>query len=254
MARKPVPFTKEADLCAAFAAAIGDKWIAFNETAGYDILLVRKADGFQIGIQAKLKLNTFVLAQALEQYSFDAPGPDCRAIMVPWSEVSVGLSYLCAYIGVTIIRVDGSKETRARSSAFSPELPVLSGRWSDREWYEWAPSARCPLPEYVPDVPAGARAPLQLTPWKINALKIAVLLETRGFVTRKDFAHLRLDHRRWIARENRWLKVVDGGFVPGDRLPNFKAQHPVVFEQIKADAIKWMPTTATAAGEQPAMI
>lgn len=88
MPKKTAPFKTEADLCAAFIAAIGDDWTSFAETAGWDILLVRKDDGFQIGIQAKLKLNTFVLAQTLDQYrySVDSPGPDCRAILVPADE------------------------------------------------------------------------------------------------------------------------------------------------------------------------
>ena len=61
MAKKPkktAPFKTEADLCTAFARCVDKRdWIIFNETAGWDILLVRKADGFQIGIEAKLKLS-----------------------------------------------------------------------------------------------------------------------------------------------------------------------------------------------------
>ena len=61
-------FRSEADLCAAFLAALerehAKKWMAYAETAGWDILLVRLKDGFQIGIQAKLALNDLCHHQA----------------------------------------------------------------------------------------------------------------------------------------------------------------------------------------------
>lgn len=244
MTKKSASFKTEADLCAAFIAAIGDDWIAYAETWG-DILLVRKDDGFQIGIEAKLKLNTFVLAQALEQYRYSAttPGPDCRAILVPSGEMGVGLTYICAYIGITIVRMDTTPiMRRVGGLKFKPRLPVHKDRYTEDDWYELAPAARCKLPEYVPDVRAGAPAPLQLTDWKIAALKLECLLEHQGFITRQDFKHFRIDHRLWIARGRDWLKVVDGRFVKGARFPGFKDKHPVVFSQIRADAAKWMPT------------
>lgn len=58
---KPKMFKTEADLCAAFIASIDSRWTPYAETAGWDILLVRHADGFQIGIQAKQKMNTEVV-------------------------------------------------------------------------------------------------------------------------------------------------------------------------------------------------
>lgn len=249
---KPKAFAKESDLCAAFIAAVGPDWTPYAETCGWDILLVRNANGFQIGIQAKLKLNPMVLAQALDesQYSVDHAQPDCRAVLVPWGEVSVGLTYLCAYVGITVIRMEsavdrlGYKQTWYRRQ-FDPDLPALGKEWDERNWYEQAPLRRCELPEYIPDVAAGAAAPLQLTAWKISALKIAVLLEVRGFVTRADFKHLQVDHRRWTAPGNEWLRAQNGRYVPAKFLPDFKRQHPVVFEKIKADSAKWMPKQDT---------
>lgn len=85
-------FATEADLCAAFIASIdADKWIPYPETVGWDILLVRKDDGFQIGIQAKQKLNTDVINQALDEYghwSAARAGPDCRARWAPKASIS----------------------------------------------------------------------------------------------------------------------------------------------------------------------
>src|SRR6185312_7545021 len=58
-------FDTEAAMCAAFSEwAQGQGWTPYAETAGFDILLVH-GDGTQIGVQAKLRFNTAVLAQIL---------------------------------------------------------------------------------------------------------------------------------------------------------------------------------------------
>jgi len=243
---KPKPYAKESDLCAAFTAAIGNAWVAYAETGGWDLLLVRKSDGFQIGVQAKLKLNTQVFAQAIEGGVFHVAesGPDCRAILVPWQDCQLGLGVFGPYVGVTIIRMCPPGRDLRRLGAwhqFEPVLPEPGKEWSTREWYELAPFRRHDLPAYVPDVVAGAAAPLQLTDWKISALKIAVLLEERGHVTRADFRSIGIDHRRWIAPVPGWLAVRDGRFVPGPGYPDFARQHPKVYAEIKTDRPKWAP-------------
>ncbi len=240
--KKPKPFATEVDLCAAFLAALPAGWTAYNETAGWDILLVRDADGFQIGIQAKLKFNLAVLHQAIEtsvgKWSSGA-GPDCRAVLVPDGEHALGSisNYLC----LTTIVMRGATRERWQK-AFEPELPDLGGTAWRAEWFELAPSKRETLPAYVPDCIAGDKAPIQLTPWKIQALKIAAILELRGWVNREDFRHIDIDHRRWIA--GGWLTVdmtTPGRWLKGKHYPDFPAQHPRNFEEIKADAETWMP-------------
>src|SRR5262249_33646648 len=119
-----------------------------------------------------------------------------------------------------------------------PSLPRLESRYDDRYWHEWCPAARHPLPEYVPDVVAGSPAPNQLTDWKIKAIKIAIIAETMGSVTRADFKAIAIAHRRWVAAG--WLRPENGRYVRGD-LPDFRAQHPRVYGEILADAEKWMP-------------
>lgn len=246
---KPKMFGTEAALCAAFIAQIGESWTAFNETAGWDILLVRRADGFQIGVQAKLRLNAAVVGQALEDdptWSVDAPGPDCRAVLVPADiQNACAFDKICAHLGVTVVRVRAGDGRRHPS--FGPSLPIDPKNPHEGHWHELAPLRRHGLPEYVPDVAAGSSSPLQLTAWKIKAIKIAVTLETRGHVTRRDFAHHKLDHRRWLAMG--WLKVVDGQFVK-DLFPDFERQHPVVYGQIRADAPKWLPRTVLDGGAE----
>lgn len=238
--KKPEPFSSEADMCADFISAVGKEWTAYAETCGWDILLSRNSDGFQIGIQAKLKLNAQVIAQAIERnrgWSAEQPGPDYRAVLVPFDRTG-HFEAIAAYIGITIIRVRPRQDRYG--PRFYPKLPAGTHAYFDA-WHEQITLRRHPLPEYIPDVRAGASAPLRLTPWKIAGIKIAVTLEIRGFVTRADFKAHGIDHRRWIAAGEGWLQPGNGGYVAGPRMPDFKTMHPRVYEEITADAEKWMP-------------
>jgi hypothetical protein len=244
MAKAKPPFATEAELCARFLSAIDKKeWTAYSETAGWDILLSRNADGFQIGIEAKLKFNALVLNQALEnsEWSVCNNGPDCRAVLVPRGEAN-NLGRIADYIGIVVIGVSLDTYDAVKwFPRFSPDLPRLDGSWYTNRWPEWAPHTRHTLPEYVPDVEAGKPSPLQLTKWKIAAIKIAVTLDKRGFVTRHDFKVHGIDHRRWITKGAEWLVNNAAGYVKGPRFPDFRAQHPVNYAQIEANAAKWMP-------------
>ncbi len=247
--KRAKPFATEAEMCARFIAAIGPEWISYNETAGYDLLLVRKADGFQIGVEAKLKLNAHVISQALEEYgAFYAAhaGPDCRAVLVPEEEAS-GFGLICKYIGLTIIYVRSEQQPtetkyyRQKIPVFEPALPGGPHGSNEQDWHEWAPPQRHKLPDYVPDVVAGSPSPVQLTHWKICAIKICIILERRGYLLRSDFAHIKIDHRRWLPSGQGWLKLDAGRYLKGAYFPNFKAQHPRVYDEISADYEKWKP-------------
>jgi hypothetical protein len=85
---------------------------------------------------------------------------------------------------------------------------------------------------------SGSTAAIQLTRWKIGAIKLAIILEERP-LTREDFRIIGIDHRRWI--DGRWLQSSPDGLIAASGLPDFRAQHPVNYEQIKADAEKWKP-------------
>lgn len=231
-------FESEVDLCTAYIKALPDVWTAYPETAGWDILLVRSSDGFQIGVEAKLRLNAKVLAQALEEFGYyhaTRPGPDCRAVLVP-SGTGHDFGVITAHLGLTVIRA--TSYIRAGHFMFWPELPSAENDlYRNSEWHELCPEARLKLPEYVPDVAAGCSAPIQLTHWKIQALKLAVVLENRGFVTRQDFKDLKIDHRRWIS--GGWLQATTDGFIRGKYCPDFAGQHPRVYDEIKADFPEW---------------
>lgn len=235
-------------MCAEFIKHLPPGWTAYPETWG-DILLVR-SDGVQIGIEAKLSLNANVISQIAEDaWSGHQPGPDFRAVLVPFGKAG-SLASVCRLIGLTVIQMHAPEDQTYGMGRFRPALPELAkdywGLHSD--WWDNAPDARVPVPEYVPDVAAGSAAPVQLTSWKIKAIKIAVLVERRGYVTRADFKALRIDHRLWLAPGSRWLEHGDvrGHYVRGQRFPDFRAQHPVNYEQIAADYERWSPTNVDA--------
>jgi len=154
---RPKHFATEADLCAAFIKGVehqarrrGSAWTPFAETAGWDILLVRNADGFQIGIEAKLKLNAKVFAQALESPWHREEGPDCRAVLVPRTENNE-LSALAPYVGLTVIGVRAVTEGDSWRDVFYPHLPEPDEpRYSLGDWRELMPLRRHQLPDFVP--------------------------------------------------------------------------------------------------------
>lgn len=244
----------EAAMCAAFIAEIGRdtfsrqkkpaEWTAYPESCGWDILLVRNVDGFQIGIEAKLRMGLPVLNQAIESRHSYRGGPDCRAVLVPEHE-DKGYGAICAYVGITIIKM--APPGARWSPKFRPYLPTPDHDGYFSEWFELCPLERHKLPEYVPDVAAGMPCPITLTTWKIRAIKLAVLLDRRGIVTRADFKHLALDHRYFTGRGAEVMTRGDGGWSRGPRFPDFKAIHPRNYEEIAADFEKWQPALVTAA-------
>lgn len=238
-------FASEANLCAAFIGSIDQKvWTVYAETADWDILLVRNEDGFQIGVEAKLVLNAEVCVQALERrgwWVWAGEGPDCRAILVPDYAKGRAVAALVDHLAVTVIRMRHPSESIWTLQRFRPALPepaAIMGRGHDnRFWHELCPVARHKLPDYVPDVAAGASGPTKLTEWKIKAIKIALLVERRGVVTRKDFKKLSIDHRRWV--DGGWLVGGAQGFSKGEAFPDFRRQHPEVVAKIEAEYPDW---------------
>jgi hypothetical protein len=210
------PFQTEAELCAAFIEYHAKQgFIAYAETAGFDVLLVR--DGWQWGVQAKLTLNTKVLCQLLPDS--DEVGPDFRVILVPERR---GLGQLCAALGFVL------------------QAPYSWGRAHtfdnlDTSAPDWNPVRRCELPEFVPDVAAGASGPVQLTKWKVGALRVVAHLKRHGGITRKEIRRYGCDPTRWCAQGFGWLQPHEdraGVYVIGPKMPRFDQQHPDVFAQI----------------------
>lgn len=262
-------WTTEAAMVRDFTAwAMNQGWTAYAETGGWDVLLVRD-DGFQVGVEAKLSLNAKVFCQVLghDRGAYhNGVGPDCHAILVPAARAVNGLETIARRLGIVVITgaaPEGRHRRRARVSwdgtVFAPELPEPNP-WNTRDeesrdcWPERCPDERIKLPEYLPDVTGGHSAPVQLTTWKIQAIKAAIVLEQRGWITRKDLQALKIDPSRWTQF---WLvSVGDKRWAATERLPNFKAQHPTNYEQIKADIAVWgaaipdlMPAEVPADGQ-----
>jgi hypothetical protein len=250
MKREIAKFDSEAQMCALFIAiATGEVansnhrarptgWKAYAETGGFDILMAR-ADGFQVGIEAKLRLNDDVILQAMEQHDAwgaTMSGPDCRAVLVPYGTGSRLHHVACKRMGIQIITIAG-ETMQGRHQLVHPDLP-MEGHWQG-DWPEMLPTQRIKLPEFVPDVAAGSPSPLQLTVWKVKAIKIACIMERRGWVCRQDFKHIGIDHRRYL--DSRWISVVDGAWRRGPSWPDLRAQHPRNFGEIDALYENWKP-------------
>lgn len=232
----------EVDLCTAFIDHLPEGWTPYPETAGFDILLVRKEDGFQIGVEAKLRLNAEVILQALEpssHYHATTCNPDCRAVLVPASARTT-LEGIATRLGITVIKMGCKKKFSRWEQPFRPELPSLQRDTYRDEWFERCPLHRCTLPDYVPDVVAGDKSPVTLTHWKIKAIKLVITLEKIGHVTRGDFKYFGISMSRWTDPYSGWLnKDGKGVWVKGEYLPDFRAQHPKNFAEIEADYEEW---------------
>lgn len=259
-------FKKETELCAEFMKLVPKEWTVYPETGGFDILLVRGEDGFQIGVEAKLRLNAKVISQAAETSSYWAqclPGPDSRAILIP-DTASAGLARICALIGIEVIKMRRETRLSYRQAtekevaeqkmkligqeiehlSFYPDLPKAkhSPYDDDRNWFEHCPVRRIRLPDYVPDTIAGDKSPVMLTDWKIRAMKLAVLLNKTGYLTRYDFKKLQVSMSRWVQGGlHAWLIQGDSGWVKSSKFPDFLLQHPINYKQIEADFDKWNP-------------
>lgn len=238
MKREP-QFSTEADLCDAFMAdARRWGWTPYPETATYDILLVA-IDGTQIGVHAKLKFNMKVLAQAIGDRwnAWQEVGPDFRAVLTG----DVTHEAICVALGLQPIHRygNGGRSCSRHNCQWSACIACGDNTW--RGWHYWNPAKRCTLPEYVPDVAAGASAPAQLTDWKIRALKLAATSEVRGYITRADFKRNGVDPRRW--NESNWMVPIEGQPGAFKVTGRFAEQHPTVYPQVLADIRDWLATS-----------
>jgi len=252
---KAPSFATEADLVAAFVGFVEawnansrrkmSKWTVYPETAGWDLLLVDEA-GVQIGIEAKLSLNAKVICQALPDGTWAMEnGPDYRAVLVPNRDCQGHMHPIARALGLTIITVSKSESRYdlGRVSVSPTGLPdEHSGHdWDLRQWVSWLPAQRCSLPDYVPDVQGGKPCPVALTDWKIKAIKLMILLDRRGYVTRRDMKLIGISPTRWTDGYHGFLTPdpIKGGYVRNGRTPDLRSQHPVNYVQIEADFDTW---------------
>lgn len=234
-------FTSEKELVDAYLTTIDrTAWTVYPETGDFDVLLSRKCDGFQVGIEAKLSLNMKVVLQAadlaVQPRAVMQPGPDCRAVLVPWQKKrreQTEFAALVKALHLVVVRVSAG-EGRPWASCTLPREHSPA-----EPWPEHFPAQRIALPDYIPDVAAGVAAPTKLTDWKIKAIKIYVLLMARGYLVRKDFARFGISPSTWTQRGWIIASQTRGQWVLGSNIPNFEKQHPENFQQIKDDFAIW---------------
>lgn len=222
-------FKTEADLCAAFIAwATKQRARCFAEWAGWDILVAFE-DGYQLGVQAKLRLNAEVIEQASPNvygYHDDFQAPDFRAVLVPqrlnrtWHAIAERLGLVVFEAGVY--------------SGFNPQL-------TRRGWLDWNPAKRHDLPPVATDSVAGSPCPVTLTDWKLCALDVLAEMEVRGTITTKRMRELGVHPGRWTT--GCWLMPAEtrGLWVRGERCPKFDEQHPTAYAAALAKARRGEP-------------
>lgn len=229
MKRAP-KFKTEADLCAAFLA-----WVqrqrpdiaAYAEWAGWDILLVYP-EGWQIGIQAKLRLNAEVIGQAapsIYDLEDERQMPDFRAVLVPERN---GLADIAWRLGLVVFYPYREHWTRDGESGGHDFLPRLSN--SDmQDWLDWNPKRRHELPPVPTDAIAGSPCPVTLTPWKIAALDVLAELAVKGSITTKRMRMLGVNPSRWLSCL--WLMPGEarGLWIRGAKCPKLDEQHPSAY-------------------------
>lgn len=241
--RREKNFSTEAELCEAFTAwAKVRGYTVYPETAGWDMLLVDK-DGIQTGIQAKMDLNLKVIAQALsEGWYRETNGPDHRAVLVPFTRE--GVEPILARCGLGIFTPSDTKYTVDESRhglkwKFDPN-------WGTCPLFDWNPTTRCTLPDFIPDVPAGVPSPRTLSPWKVGALRVLAILEVQGYVTRDDVRECRNDPRRWCASDGWLAQLGNGRWGRAEKTPALGEQHPEIYAQIVAEQRERLGTKVAA--------
>jgi len=226
---KAKTYATEAELCDDFMKwARRQGYRVFPETAGWDIVLVDK-DGFQIGVEAKKRMNLDVIAQALRgtrYLSWNDAGPDHRAILVPECR---GMAEPLAMVGVVVFAATGHVWRDGEA-----EFDRRDG-YSHEPMFDWNPSQRLDLPPVEFEGKAGIPSPSGMTKWKLCALRLIAILELRGYLTRKDFRDSGLSPTRWMSHD-KWLVPGPerGQWVRGT-LPRFEEDCPEVYTSIKAD-------------------
>ncbi len=167
--------------------------------------------------------------------------------LVPWQDS--GFADVCRLCGVTAVTIKTKTkygprfEDLGREPWIEPALPTTEladpfVSWSRRAWTPHHFVEPCWIPPYVPDLPAGVPAPIQLTHWKVQAVRLCVLLRERGFITTADIRAAKLSPTYFTqnllvpeGRVGRMFRYVPR---PGTRLPD--EDHPDIAAKIREEA------------------
>jgi hypothetical protein len=245
----------EAGLCNEFRDQLEPGWIVYPETCGWDMLLVltepqeltprqrlirgrrvatqRLGAGTQVGIEAKLRANSTVPRQALPDNDWrdveQQCGPDYRAVLLP--KAGADFRLVAGRLDIIVLTPEESY------------LGPVAGRLESVLWRSnaWPHDSREPVPDVVPDVPAGVPCPVKLTRWKLGAIKLSIRLRAKGFLVRADFKEFGVNPGTWY---HRWLQA-DGKdprsrglkWVAAPDFTPFDEQHPGVVAQLEAQGL-----------------
>lgn len=261
-----VPRT-EAELCDLFAeAARADGWDVYPEVRGWDLLLVWRGAGrsmpakssrfhedlyaavpagWQFGIDAKMRANVEVLDQAASRMGAKRR-PDAGAVLVPTHSGS--FESLARRLGLAVFDLRNCADRKDRYGWERERRPIspISIRAIPPE----TRTGPVPLPP-VPLVGSGGHAsPRSLTPWRVAALRLCILLEQQGHLTGADFKAHGVDRRTWL--EQRWL-VAEGSGRPARYLPGPRLQEsgPAVGYEAEQAAIAARDAEAPSQPETP---
>jgi hypothetical protein len=232
-------YASEERLCAEFIEmAQANGWVAYPETGDFDILLVDPS-GDQIGVEAKLRANFHVLSQALPRFKYQKhTGPDFRAVLVPKSPA--GFAHVCMHLNLVLFTMEPPKRRHADH---------IKNMFNKDRYTRWSPKKRITLPDYIPDVAAGASAPLKLTTWKVKALRLLARAEHNGFVTSKDAKDLEVDFQYFTTQREKYRGMLpwltrsaekDGRrtkwmWIDSDDPKRPDNQHPTIYVQVLAE-------------------
>lgn len=165
----------------------------YPETSGWDVLLVAPSTE-QIGVQAKLKANPYVVHQAI-QASRQSASPDIVAVLTP--DFDREFESVVDALGFVHLWGTGFPPAGRRDFDF-----VM------RNARRRVTTQRCWVPEVEIIVPAGVPSPRTVSPWKMGAVKLCARLRAGEELTRKDFADLGIRLDKWV--QVRWIDRVPG--------------------------------------------
>jgi hypothetical protein len=194
-----VTWSSEAEMCSAFMVELRARGCrVFPEFVGWD-MVVELPMGCLVGIEAKLRPNVKVLAQAVR-----GDAVDVHAVLVP--RANQDFQVVAAHVQLLVLQTD-SKYTNgtgaflgARAAWLVREEPHFDEALLRR------PRKRAELPPGEPlHAIAGAPAPLRITDWKLAAVKLCLLAEAQGgHILSTDFEAAKVDMKIWLRRG--WLE------------------------------------------------
>lgn len=187
-------YRTEAELCADLVTWARAGGAAVHpECSGWDIVLVAPS-GEQIGVQAKLRGSTRLVAQALEGVRGNT-GPDIVALAVPLYDA--GLEAVARALDMTTLY--GASIAPRGHADFAWWLRLARRR---------ATTQRCWVPEVEVDLPCGVPSPRTLSPWKFGAAKLCAALRAGETTSRKEAGALGINIATWVQRG--WVARVEG--------------------------------------------